>query len=388
VSGHIYRVERKRGAVWYWKLRLPQGGEERKAIGPEWNGPGRPPEGYFTKRTAQAALEARLTDVRRGIGIPARTGATFRDAAEDWFSRGKAETGWKPSTTRDYRSALDRHLLPAFGDWRLEDVTTDTITRWRSGRMADVESPLPLRTAVKLLAILHGIFERARKTYRLQGNPATDVERLRTRYVPEDYDFYVPEEVWSLVRAAESEQDGAIFLTAAFTGLRLGELLALRVRDVDFEADSIRVLGSYDHRAGEVGTTKGGRGRTVPMVPEVAQTLARLLQRDRFTGRDNLVFPGETGEHLDGSSLRRRYRDAQSAAKLRKLRFHDLRHTFGSLAINSGSTVEVQAWLGHADSRTTGRYVHYKRRSDEAARLAEAFRVEMPASAEREDATP
>ena len=124
------------------------------------------------------------------------------------------------------------------------------------------------------------------------------------------------------------------------------------------------------------------------MVPEVAQTLARLLQRDRFTGRDNLVFPGETGEHLDGSALRRRYRDAQSAAKLRKLRFHDLRHTFGSLAINSGSTVEVQAWLGHADSRTTGRYVHYKRRSDEAARLAEAFRVETPASAELEEATP
>ena len=72
VSGHIYRIERKRGSVWYWKLRLPYGGEERKAIGPEWSGPGRPPDGYFTRRTAQAALEARLTDLRRGVGIPAR----------------------------------------------------------------------------------------------------------------------------------------------------------------------------------------------------------------------------------------------------------------------------------------------------------------------------
>jgi len=386
VSGHIYRVERKTGSVWYWKLRRPQGGEERKAIGPEWSGPGRPREGYFTERTAQDALDARLTDLRRGIGVPARTGATFHDAAEEWFSRGKTETGWKPSTTRDYRSALDRHLLPAFGDWRLEDVTTEAITRWRSERMADLENPLPLRTAVKLLAILHGIFDRARRTYRLPGNPAADVERLRTRYVPEDYDFYTPEEVWSIVRAADSEQDGAIFLTAAFTGLRLGELLALRVRDVDFEADSIRVLGSYDHRAGEVGTTKGGRGRTVPMVPEVAETLARLLQRDRFTGRDDLVFAGATGAHLDSSALRRRYRQAQTRAKLRKLRFHDLRHTFGSLAINSGSTVEVQAWLGHADSRTTSRYMHYRARSDEAKRLAEAFRVETPETAEREEA--
>jgi len=375
VSGHIYLKRRQKGPVWYWRIRLPNGGEERKAIGPEWAGNGRPPSGHYTRRTAQAALEARLTDLRRGVGIPERTGATFADAAEGWYSNGSTgEPDWKPSTRRDYRSALDRHLLPAFGPERLEEIDTAAIEAWRTRAMAN---GLPRRTAAKLTAILHGIFKRARKAYGLRINPVDDVEPLRLRYDPARYDFYSPSDVWALVRAASSEQDGALFLTAAFTGMRMGELLALRVRDADFEASALRIMGAYDHRGG-LGTTKGGRGRSVPMVAEVAQTLAKLLQREHFTGRDDLVFPGETGGFLDGSALRRRYRSAQARAGLRRLRFHDLRHSFGSLAITRSSTRDVQEWLGHADSRTTARYVHYRSRAGEAEQLGGAFRIEQP----------
>jgi integrase len=68
------------------------------------------------------------------------------------------------------------------------------------------------------------------------------------------------------------------------------------------------------------------------------------------------VFPGEGGRYADGSGLRRRYEAARKKAKLRPLRFHDLRHTFGSLTINFGSLVQVQHWMGHADAKTTVRY--------------------------------
>src|SRR5262245_41895107 len=98
VSGHIYLKERRKGQVWYWKLRLPHGGEERKVIGPAWTGSGRTPAGYFTRRSAAAALEARLTDLRRGIGVPNRTGATFRDAAEHWYAHRAEQQQWKPAT--------------------------------------------------------------------------------------------------------------------------------------------------------------------------------------------------------------------------------------------------------------------------------------------------
>jgi integrase len=406
VSGHVYLKQGARGPVWYWRIRLPDGfthqngtpkREERKPIGPAWTGSGRTPDGHYTRRSAQQALEARLTDLRRGVGIPApRTGATFRDAAEHWYVHRAAQQGWKPSTRRDYRSALDRHLLPAFGDRPLEDVTTDEIQEWRDAGIA--EKTIPTRTAAKLLTIIGSIYEQARKTYKLTTpNPARDVERIKLAYNPERFVFYQPEEVLALVRAAEqhrpktdtpptpeqeqaaataARQDAALFLTAAFTGLRLGELLALRVRDVDFDAESIRVFGSVDITDG-VGTPKSGRGRTVPMVEDVARALAHVLQRDRFTSPDDHVFVGADGRYLDSSALRRRYRAAQKKAELDPIRFHDLRHTFGSLAITQAESVrELQDWMGHADARTTARYVHYKPRKGEARRLGEAFRIE------------
>ena len=75
--------------------------------------------------------------------------------------------------------------------------------------------------------------------------------------------------------------------------------------------------------------------------------------------------------------MRRRYVDAQKAAGLRSLRFHDLRHSFGTIAANAAlSGRELQAWMGHADFRTTQRYLHYRERGDEAARLASAFAID------------
>jgi integrase len=219
--------------------------------------------------------------------------------------------------------------------------------------------------------------ERARKVYGLPSNPVRDVEKLRERWDATRFDLYSPEEVHALARAATSEQDAAIFLTAAFTGLRRGELIALRWRDVDFDRSSIRVSGSYTN--GRLTAPKSGRGRAVPMVPEVAEALARLTQRGWSTGDDELVFPGEFGGYLDGSALRRRFVAATGRAGLRPIRFHDLRHTFGTLAVRGAeSIVELQAWLGHAEVRTTMRYTHYREQQGAAARLAAAFQPEPP----------
>lgn len=168
----------------------------------------------------------------------------------------------KPSTLTDYRSVVSPRLLPAFGALPIEQLTPSLIERWRAGLGADRPQPITNRTRNKSVTILGGTMERARKVYGLPSNPVRDVEKLRERYDATRFEFYSPEEVWALVRAAASEQHGAIFLAAAFTGLRRGELIALRWRDVDFECSSIRVSGSYAN--GQLTTPKSGHGRVCP----------------------------------------------------------------------------------------------------------------------------
>src|SRR6185437_7800855 len=113
--------------------------------------------------------------------------------------------------------------LPAFASMAVEDIDAGTIERWR----AALSPRLSARTKNKLLIQLHAIFRRAQKVYGIPKNPMADVERHRQRSNG-DIQVFSVEEVLALVRAVESAQDAAIFMSAAFTGLRRGELLALR----------------------------------------------------------------------------------------------------------------------------------------------------------------
>lgn len=370
ITGHVRRVKRPSGTRLYFAWRDAAGKQHQKLLGREWTRSGPAPKGYLTKKRAGEIKDERLVELRRQAALPDETDAplaTFADASAEWLRHAEIDRVCKHSTLTDYR-LMTRRLDEDLGDLQLRAITTERLQRWLDDKRR--EEGWSNRTAQKYVAVLHGIFERARRVWKLPANPAADVERPKVRNA-KAIDFYTPEEVWSLVRAAEGEQDAAIFLTAAFTGLRMGELLALRWRSVDFERRSIRVERGFT--LGVEGPPKSNRSRAVPMADEVAQSLAKLTQREHFTGDGDLVFCGELGGHLNPERLRKRYRAAQEAAGLRPLRFHDLRHTFGSIAINRASAVEVKAWMGHAQLATTERYLHFKERGDEADRLAGAF---------------
>jgi integrase len=317
-TGHVFRVDRARGPVWYAKYRLPDGRQVQKKIGPAWTERGRPPAGYVTKRLAEDWLRDVLDQARRGT-LPGlvKTGVTFADAAAEYLRYVEHDRGRKPSTLQGYRSAIQAHLLPAFGAFPVEAVTGEVIERWIASFGGSA------RTRNKLLIQLHGILGRAKKVWGLRENAVDGVDKF-PQARGGDIQVFSPEEVWALVRAAASETDATLFLTAAFTGLRMGELLALHWRDVDFAGATVRVRASYS--AGQLTSPKSGKVRGVPMAPDVASALARLGAREHFTGDDDLVFCGETGSYLDGSALRRRYKAALQSAGLRSLRFHDLRH--------------------------------------------------------------
>ncbi|HEX3691951.1 MAG TPA: site-specific integrase [Solirubrobacteraceae bacterium] len=303
---------------------------------------------------------------------------TFADAAEAWLLHGERKRNLKRSTLRDYRQVLDTYLLPpsegrsegrtrfgraAFAAKPLRDIRAAEVKHWYDA--------LPYgRTAEKLLMVVTAVFAHARGRGWTESDPCTAVERQLVRYSG-DYDFYSGEEISALTRAAANEQDAALYLTAAMTGLRRGELVALRWRDIDFPGQAIRVRANYSH--GELVTPKSGKVRSVPMVSEVAEALARLGQREFFTAEGDPVFVGQAGQHMDASALRRRYAQAAKSAGLRPLPFHSLRHHFGSMAVNRASLVQVQSWMGHAHIQTTARYLHAKSQADDAALLASAF---------------
>ena len=256
------------------------------------DGRGRPAAGYVTKRLAEDWLRGVLDEARRG-SLPGmvKTGIMFEDAAAEWLRYIEFDRGRKPSTLAGYRSIVRSQLLPAFGSMPLESVTTAKIEAWIGTVRRSAN------TRQRSLVLLHGIFQRAKKVWGLPANPVADVEKPPVKRSG-DIEVFSPEEVLALVRAAESEQNAAIFLTAAFTGLRRGELLALRWRDVDFAGSVIRVRASYAQ--GHLTTPKSGKVRSVPMAPDVASALAKLGQRE-------IVHRGRRpGVHRQGRFVRRR----------------------------------------------------------------------------------
>jgi integrase len=171
-----------------------------------------------------------------------------------------------------------------------------------------------------------------------------------------------------LVEHTRDEQDATLLLTAAFTGLRASELRALRWRSVDFANSLIHVERGFTDEGGE-DLPKSYRVRSVPLMPQVALELTKLRRREPFTHDDDLVFAGPTGKVLNYDSLVVRYKAAQKAAGLRPVRFHDLRHSFGTMAVRQFPITDVQTWMGHADIATARKYIHYAPQPEAAARL-------------------
>jgi integrase len=122
------------------------------------------------------------------------------------------------------------------------------------------------------------------------------------------------------------------------------------------------------------GPTKTGKVRRVPMPDQAAAALRRLAERRDFTSPDDYVFCNVYGRRLDDSALRRRYKQARDKAGLRPLRWHDLRHTFGSLLVAGGvDLVSVRDAMGHAELATTSRYLHARPATERAAIFTAAF---------------
>jgi integrase len=422
-------VRESQGKPFYDAAWRYEGKQVKRRVGPAWlerdgdgwrRRRGRVEDGSYDERTAyveaarlaaeyavDAADRERVERERRAGG------ATFREVAEAYLRWLADVKGAKPSTLADYRYALAEPGIPnqrgdgvsggrimaTLGDLAASKITVHDVERMlaslRNKNMKGADGKpgaASARSINKHRAVVSAVYGYGMKdsTFGLPANPAAATDKRREDQ-PGVLAFYKPEEIECLAQAladgkhrkptrpaetaqdhAEDRQDGELVRVAAYAGLRQGELLALRWRDVDFVGSALTIARALS--AGVESSTKSGKVRRVPLPDQAAAALSRLSERGDFTGPDELVFCNSLGRRLDGSALRRRFKRARDAAKLQPLRFHDLRHTYGSLLAASGvDLVTIQAAMGHGALTTTSRYLHARPATEQAAIFTRAF---------------
>jgi integrase len=268
------QVKRRLGAAWL----------ERTDAGGWIQPPGRVPSGLLSRDDALIAMRDAIA-VWQGEQAMAQAKAaatdeptTFAEVASLWLIRAERR-GRKLSTTTDYSYAIGVYLSatstgssrlgigPApFATLPLRELATNegasVVAAWFDGM-----EPATSRTRSKLEMMTVSIFKYAIAQGWISVNPMDRVDRHHVSYDASKYDWYSSGEVRRLIQSAGNERDGLIYATMAYSGVRIGEALALEWGRIDFEARRISVTQNLSY--GAIGTTKGGRGRTIPLVNQL-----------------------------------------------------------------------------------------------------------------------
>jgi integrase len=299
----------------------------------------------------KATVDVQLADHSFSAG----TRTTFADYAAHWVETHPL----KSQTRRGYRSTLTAHLVPFFGPYQLAKITPALVRLWYRQQQT---LGLANNTVREHVAILKSVLKTAQTDGHISYLPTGAVrvprqERRRPTVLP-------LAEAWQVVSAAP-EPWRALFATAVFTGLRLGEILALRRDDIDLDRRVLRVTGTMSEVAGRVPRLvreqpKSAAGiRDVPLIEPLAE-----LMSDHVVGlppAQQLLFATPAGRPLDRSAVYRVWHPLRAAVGRPELRFHDLRHTAASLLLtfSGAQLLELKEIMGHSQiAHTVDLYGH------------------------------
>jgi len=361
--GQVIERKRKNGKVFAVRFRA-YGKRRYLTLGTAAEG--------WTRRKAQDESENILADVRRGIWQPyeapqkeePKPEPTFHEFASEWLFGLEAE-GLSENTLKDYTWQLCNHLLPFFAEHRLSEITISEVDRYRQKKVRD--GKLSATSINSTLTRLAQILEIAVERELISRNPAKGKRRRLKQRKPERSYLDRAEQIVALLDAAgqldeEARIDRratprrALLATFTFGGLRIGEALALRWRDVDLAAGRLKIVDAK---------TDAGV-RYVDLLPALREELAVHKAKTRFDRPSDFVFPTETGAESERNNVRRRvlHRAVERAdANLEErdrnplpgdLTPHSLRRTFISILLALGKPVPyVMQQVGHTDPKVT-----------------------------------
>jgi integrase len=385
-SGSLYEVD----GAWYGKWRV--GVERRQVkrkIGPKRT---RGEANGLTKAQAEARLRELMAEVGAEDVRVAATATrrphhyTVEELGVLFIEHARDHRGLKATTLSDYEMHLRVHLGPFFGEMPIQRIDARRIEafaahlRGKRGQGRRGGKPLSPKSIRNYLGTFSALLNFAVRKKWITASPmsAVDLPSMAADAPLEELNFLEPHEVASLAASAVQGDyrwlDRALYLMAAYTGLRQGELRGLRWEHVDFARSVVHVLENVTR--GRRSSPKGKRRRSVPLAPTAAAALLELRSETPWPKAEHAVFAcPSTGQPMARAGLMVRYRKALVAARLSpSFSFHDLRHTFGTTMARQGIPVgTIQAWMGHADLATTQLYMHYAPAASDAALIDAAF---------------
>jgi integrase len=325
-----------------------------------------------TRKEVQEKMAKTQVDLQAG-NFTAPTKTTVGEWIDIWLHEYK-RPDLRPTTWDSYAYLVRVHLKPAIGHIPLKALRPEMVQRLYNEKRAE---GLSSRTVRYIHAVLHGALKQAVRNNLLARN----VTEATTRPKEEKKEIrpLSQEEARQFLSVVEGDRLSAAFLLALGTGLRLGELLALRWDDLDLKAGTLTVRRGlcrvYDQEDGERKTRlvfqepKSARSRrTIPMPSNILAALKkhkirqneeRLLVGAAY-GDQGLVFCTPIGTPIDPRNMARHFDGCLRKAGLPHVRFHDLRHTFATLMLELGQSPKtVQEILGHSTiSITLDTYTH------------------------------
>lgn len=341
--------EKPKGSGVWWVFISHQGRRRSKKVGSE-------AAALEVAEKVQALItlgEFKIKGKDKKVG--AQDVPTFRACAERWLG---LPHEWKESTLENYRGIFEKYVYPRMGGWRMDSIRRKDIKDFLDDLL--VKRKLSLSTVRLIKAPVSGVFHHAVDAEILEANPAGEIT-LKDRGKAFEGEPLKEEEAARLLEEAGKYLGGAyypVLLCALRTGMRSGELQALQWGDLDFNGRFIEVRRSY--RRGRVSGTKNKRRRRVDMTPQLAEALRalRVVQKKRALRRggpvSEWVFATEAGGMFHKETFRNALRRCLEAAGLRRVRVHDLRHSYATIRLLRGHNIgDVSYQLGHSSIKIT-----------------------------------
>lgn len=329
------------------------------------------PQTYETKREAEVYLTLVQADQTRGDWIDPQAGETlFAAYAKKWID----ERGVAATTEELYRRLLRLHLEPTFGDQYVNAISPAKVRTWRAERLKATGAT----TTAKSYRLLKAIMQTAVEDDLLRRNPCSI--RGAGREDADERPVATVEQVFALAEAIGIRWRLMVLL-GAFASMRPEELAELRRSDIDLDTGAVKVRrAAPELNTGErvIGDPKSRAGKRTIMLPGfILLDVRRHLEWVAQDGPDGLVFVGERGAPLRGTTFGRKWRKAEEAVGMPKeFRFYDLRHTGNNLAADTGAKMkDLMVRAGHSSERAQLIYQHSTERNQR--NLADAMDADV-----------